>query len=296
MSKSPNPILRKLGLADDDRVAIIHTDDIGMCQSNVDAFADLWEAGIISSGAIMYPCSWSNAAVEFAKAHPQADLGVHLTLTSEWQNYRWGPISTRDRRSGMMDDEGYFFHTSEEVQKFGKPTAVKVELQAQLDRALKAGLKPTHIDTHMGSVACARFMNAYVGLAEKYKLPPMIFRMDEEEWRAQGLDAITAKLAARLILNLEEKKIPLLDNIMALPLETDKDHTEIAKKTLSELKPGITHFIIHPNKDTPEIRAIAPDWRARVGNYNDFMSDEIRKHIKKIGLHVIGYRTLAELM
>lgn len=296
MSKSPNPVLKRMGLADSDRVVIIHTDDIGMCQSNVEAFADLWEAGIISSGAIMVPCPWSNAALEYAQAHPQADLGVHLTLTSEWQQYRWGPISTRNPRSGMMDKEGYFFRTSEEVQKKGRPAAVKKELQAQLDRALAAGLKPTHIDTHMGSVACAKYMNLYLKLAEKNKLPPMIFRMDEEEWRGAGLDALTAKLAARMIRGLEEKKIPLLDHLAMLPLETDKDHTELAKNALSDLKPGITHFIIHPNKDTPEIRAIAPDWRARVGNYQDFMSDKIRKHIKKIGLHVIGYRALAELM
>ena len=296
MSKSPNPVLKRLGLADDDRVAIIHTDDIGMCQSNVDAFADLWEAGIISSGAIMYPCPWANAAIDYSRTHPQADLGVHLTLTSEWQTYRWGPISTRDPRSGLMDTEGYFFRTSEDVQKKGRPAAVKKELQAQLARALAAGLKPTHIDTHMGSVACAKYMNIYLDLAKKNKLPPMIFRMDEEEWRGTGLDALTAKLAARMILGLEEKKVPLLDHLAMLPLETDKDHMDVAKKALSDLKPGITHFIIHPNKDTPEIRAIAPDWRARVGNYQDFMSDEIGSHIKKIGLQVIGYRTLAELM
>jgi predicted glycoside hydrolase/deacetylase ChbG (UPF0249 family) len=296
MSKNPNPVLKKLGLANDDRVAIIHTDDIGMCQSNVEAFADLWEARIISSGAIMYPCSWSNAAIDFNRAHPDADLGVHLTLTSEWKQYRWGPISTRDPRSGLMDAEGYFHHTSEDVQKHGRASAVKKELQAQLNRALASGLKPTHIDTHMGAVACVKFMSIYLQLAEKNKLPPMIFRMDEEEWRGAGLDPLTAKLAARMIHSLEEKKIPLLDHLVMLPLETDQDHTELAKKTLSELKPGITHFIIHPNKDTPEIRAIAPDWRARVGNYQDFMSDEIRNHIKKIGLHVIGYRALAELM
>ena len=296
MSKSPNPVLKRLGLADDDRVAIIHTDDIGMCQSNVDAFADLWEAGIISSGAIMYPCPWVNAATDYSHTHPQADLGVHLTLTSEWQTYRWGPLSTRDPRSGLMDADGYLFHTSEDVQKKGRPAAVKKELQAQLDRALAAGLNPTHIDTHMGSVACAKYMNIYLDLAKKNKLPPMIFRMDEEEWHGAGLDALTAKLAARMILGLEEKKVPLLDHLAMLPLETDKDHMDVAKKALSDLKPGITHFIIHPNKDTPEIRAIAPDWRARVGNYQDFMSDEIRRHIKKIGLHVIGYRALAELM
>jgi hypothetical protein len=296
MSKTPNPVLKKLGMADTDRVIIIHTDDIGMCQSNVEAFSELWEAGIISSGAIMYPCSWSNAAIDVCQKNPKIDMGVHLTLTSEWKFYRWGPISTRDRRSGLMDDEGYFYHTSEEVQKYGKPVAVKVELQAQLDRALKAGLKPTHIDTHMGSVAAAKFMNSYIGLAKKYKLPPMIFRMDEAEWSANGLDPLTAKLAARMILKLEEQHLPLLDNLVGMPLEWSEDYTELTKKTLSELKPGITHFIIHPTKDSPELRAIAPDWRARVANYHDFMSDEIRKHIQKIGLHVIGYRALAELI
>lgn len=296
MSHTPNPVLKKLGLAVTDRVVIIHTDDIGMNQSNVDAFADLWEVGNISSGAIMMPCSWSNAALDYARSHPQADLGVHLTLTSEWEFYRWGPISTRDPRSGMMDTEGYFYHTSEEVQKFGRPQAVKKELETQVARALNAGLKPTHVDTHMGSVATVKFMNFYIQLAKKNKLPPMIFRMDEQEWRANGLDPITSKLATHLILKLEEQGVPLLDHLVGMPLDTVEDHMERAKQYLSDLKPGITHFIIHPNKDTPELRAIAPDWRGRVGNYNDFMSDEIRKHIKEIGLQVIGYRALAELM
>ncbi len=295
MSHTPNPVLKKLGFAPNDRVVIIHTDDIGMDQSNVDAFSDLWQVGNISSGAIMMPCSWSNYALEFARKHPEADLGVHMTLTSEWKYYRWGPISTRDARSGLMDAEGYFPHTSEEVQKTGRPAAVKNELEMQLKRALNAGLKPTHIDTHMGSVASAKFMSGYISLAKKYKLPPMIFRMDEAEWRGAGLDALTAKLAARLILQLEEQGMPLLDHLVGLPLESSEEHMERTKKYLADLKPGITHFILHPNKDTPEIRTIAPDWKARVENYHDFMSDEIRKHIKEIGLQVIGYRALAQL-
>jgi predicted glycoside hydrolase/deacetylase ChbG (UPF0249 family) len=296
MPNTPNPVLKKLGLADTDRVAIIHTDDIGMCQSNVEAFSDLWEAGIISSGALMYPCPWANAAIEMCKKNPQIDMGVHLTLTSEWKAYRWGPLSTRDRRSGLMDEEGYFPHTSEEVQKNARVSAVRAELNAQVERAFKAGLKPTHVDTHMGSVATAKFMTTYVQLAKKTKLPPMIFRMNEEEWRGAGLDALTAKLAARLILQLEEQNMPLLDNLYMMTLEWQEGYRELTKKALSDLKPGITHFIIHPTKDSAELRAIAPDWRARVANYEDFMSDEIRQHIKNIGLHVIGYRALAELM
>ncbi len=296
MSKTPNPLLKKLGFAPTDRVAIIHTDDIGMDQSNVDAFSDLWQAGIISSGAIMMPCSWSNYALEYARSHPEADLGVHLTLTSEWKFYRWGPISTRDPRSGLMDEEGYFPHTSADVQKTGKAGAAKRELETQIKRALQAGLKPTHIDTHMGSVAAAKYMSGYVSLAKQFKLPPMIFRMDENEWRGAGLDALTAKLAARLILRLEEQGIPLLDHLVQLPLTTSPEHLERTKQYLSDLEPGLTHFILHPNKDTPELRSIAPDWQARVENYNDFLSDDIRKHIQQIGLQVIGYRALLEQM
>jgi predicted glycoside hydrolase/deacetylase ChbG (UPF0249 family) len=103
----PNPILRRLGLADEDRAVIIHTDDIGMCLSSVTAFAELWEAGIISSGAVMVPCPWFLKAAAFSREHPEADLGVHSTLTCEYDVYRWGAVSTRDPRSGLTD-EGAF--------------------------------------------------------------------------------------------------------------------------------------------------------------------------------------------
>jgi predicted glycoside hydrolase/deacetylase ChbG (UPF0249 family) len=297
MSMIPNPVLKKLGLANDDRVAIIHTDDIGMCQASVDAFADLNAVGIISCGAVMVPCPWFLHAAEYARQHPQADLGVHLTLTSEWKTYRWGPVSTRDPASGLIDEEGCFYHRSEPVQQHGDPAAVEIELKAQVDRAFKAGMKPTHVDTHMGAVAHPKYMGIYIQLATMYRLPPMVFRMDEAGWRTTGMDAETAKMAAVLIQQLEANGLPLLDAMDGMPLDNvDENHLERTKQKLSELKPGITHFIIHPSKDTPELRAITPDWRGRVANYQDFMNEELRKHIQKIGLHVIGYRALVDLM
>jgi len=296
MTLSPNPVLKKLGLVDTDRVAIIHTDDIGMCQASVGAFSDLNEVGIISSGAVMVPCPWFLHAAKYAAAHPQADLGVHLTLTSEWETYRWGPISTRDLASGLLDEQGYFYHRSEGAQEHGDPAAVEIELDAQVARAIKEGILPTHVDTHMGSVAHPKFMAGYVQLALKYHLSPMIFRLNEAGWMAAGLDAETAKMAAGLIQHLEGMGVPLLDSLGGMPLDTDEDRLERTKKMLSDLTPGITHFIIHPSKDTPELRAITPDWRCRVADYNDFMNDELQKHIKEIGLHVIGYRALKDLM
>jgi len=97
---TPNPILKKLGFADDDRVVIIHVDDVGMCHASLQAFADLWDAGTISSGAVMTPCPWFPATAAWARAHPEVDLGVHGTVNAEWDGYRWGPVSTRDRATG----------------------------------------------------------------------------------------------------------------------------------------------------------------------------------------------------
>ena len=111
-----NPVLRKLGLAESDRVAIIHTDDIGMCQASLAAFADLAGFGLVSSGATMVPCAWFPALADYCRRHPGVDMGVHTDLTCEWDTYRWGPLSTRDPASGLLDDEGYFHRRSEDVQ------------------------------------------------------------------------------------------------------------------------------------------------------------------------------------
>lgn len=184
----PNPLLRRLGFAENDRVAIIHTDDIGMCLASVEAFAELWDFGLISSGAVMVPCPWFLKAAEYARAHPQADLGVHITLTSEYKTYRWGPISTRDPQSGMLDEEGCFYHRTPAAREHGDPQSVQREIEAQVQRALAMGMQPTHIDTHMGTVASPKFMRGYLATALKYHLPPMLFRMDASGWMAAGLD------------------------------------------------------------------------------------------------------------
>ena len=293
---NPNPVLRKLGFADDDRVVIIHTDDNGMCQATVSAFADLVDFGLISSGAVMVPCPWFPQVAAYCRQHPQVDLGVHLTLTSEHDRCRWGPISTCDPASGLIDEEGYFYRQSEEVQEHGDATAVQAELQAQVARALAAGIDVTHVDTHMGTVAHPKFVSAYVQLAMQHGLPPMILRLDEAGWRKMGMDGETAAFAAQFVSQLEVQGMPLLDHLVALPLEQPAGRVERAKKTLDSLLPGLTHFIIHPAQDAPELRAITPSWPGRVADYQAFTSEELRDYVRHSGVQVIGYRALRELM
>ena len=292
----PNPVLGRLGFADDDRVVIIHTDDIGMCQATVSAFADLVDFGLISSGAVMVPCPWFPQVAAYCRQHPQVDMGVHLTLTSEHDSCRWGPISTRDPASGLIDEEGYFYRQSEEVPAHGDAVAVQLELQAQVARALDAGIDVTHIDTHMGTVAHLKFIPAYVQLALQHGFPPMILRLDEAGWRKMGMDSETAAFAAQLVQQWEAQGLPLLDHLVALPLDQSADRVELAKKTFDSLPPGLTHFIIHPAQDTPELRAITPNWQGRVADYRTFTDEELCDYVKNSGVRVIGYRALRELM
>jgi len=292
----PNPLLKRLGFAAGDRVVIIHTDDIGMCQASVDAFAGLHEACIISSGAVMVPCPWFLAAAQFARQHPQVDLGVHLTLTSEWQTYRWGPVSPRSSSSSLLDAEGYFPHRSSEIQEKGDPASVEVELEAQIKRALQFGMQPTHIDTHMGAVAHIKFMASYVQLAWKYHLPPMIFRLDETGYRALGMDPAAAAFACRMTQEQESNRLPLLDHMAGMPLDTPQDRMDRTKQAFAALEPGLTHFIIHPSVDTPELRAITPDWACRAADYQDFLNTDLLATLSHLGIHVIGYRALQDVM
>lgn len=291
-----NPVLKKLGFSNQDRVAIIHTDDIGMCQASVSAFADLFEFGLISSGAVMMPCPWALEAVEFQTLHPAADLGIHATLTSEWKKYRWSPLSTCDPQSGLLDEQGFFHRRSPTVQEKASPEAVAIELETQIQRALAAGLKPTHMDTHMGSVAHPRFMQTYINLAIKYRIPPMVFRMDKAGWRTTGMSDEVATLVAGFVVKLEQTGLPLLDNIFGLPLDKPENRLDQAKAAFASLKPGITHFIIHPSKDTPELRAITTDWASRSADYLTFLSEDLRSTVSNLGIQIIGYRDIQKIM
>ena len=162
---NPNPILKRLGFSNNDRLVIIHTDDIGMCHASIQAFSELVDFGLISSGATMVPCSWFPHVALFCRQNPKVDMGVHLTLTSEWQTYRWSPVSTQHIESGLIDSEGYFHRSSEDAQSNGDPEAVQIELQAQLSRAIDMGITVSHLDTHMATVAHPKFIPGYIQLA-----------------------------------------------------------------------------------------------------------------------------------
>ena len=296
MKNSFNPILKKLGISQQDRFVIIHTDDIGMCQATVDAYTELDKAQIISSGAVMVPCPWFLAATEYAKSHPQTDLGIHLTLNSEWETYRWHPLSSTDPKTGLIDSQGYFHRKHEEPQEFATPEAVEIELKAQIQHALNVGFKPTHVDTHMLTLLHPKFLEVYLKTAYQFGLPAMIPRWNLQDWKKLGFDPDAASLMATIIKEYEEQGYPMLDHFIGLKLNDHTYRMAQAKQAMANLPPGLSHFYIHPSKDTPEARAISPDWQGRVADYEVFKNEQMRGFLKEEGIQVIGYRTLFEQM
>lgn len=290
----PNPVLRKIGLADQDRAVIIHIDDLGSCQAANSAYADLVDFGLISSAAIMVPCPWFPQAAAYCRENPEVDMGVHLTLTSEWDEYRWGPVSTRDTATGLIDDEGYFYRRQPPVHANADPEAVYIELKTQVERALAAGIDPTHMDGHMGTIMHDKFIPVYVRLALEYRLPPSILiRSDADAYRSIGIDG---EMAVKAINDLESQGVPLLDHVTGMPLDKPENRLETAKQLFEGLPIGITHLYLHPCQDTPELRATMPDWKDRVGDYEVFQNEELRQFIKDQGIHIIGNRVLRDLM
>ena len=293
-----NTFLKQLGFDKNDRVVIIHADDVGMCQATIPAFAELIEFGLLSSGAVMVPCPWFLETADYCRQNPTADMGVHLTLTSEWKTYRWGPISTRDLSSGLLDEEGYFHHRAHQAQAYGDASAVQIELKAQLERALAAGIDVTHIDTHMGTLAHPKFIPAYIQLSQEHRLPAMIPTDGENDLQELGLDSETAANAARFLKeDVNSDGLLQIDRVIGLRLDKPKERLIQAESAFDSLKPGLTHFVIHPAKDSPELRAATPTtWECRVKDYETFRSEELRIHIKNLGIQVIGYRPLRELI
>jgi predicted glycoside hydrolase/deacetylase ChbG (UPF0249 family) len=291
-----NPFMKKLGFSDDERVVITHGDDIGMCQASVQAYEDLFQFGTLTCGSVMVPCPWFPAAAELQRRIPGADLGAHLVLTSEWLLYRWRPLTAAVRGSSLLDVQGFFPRTDAEIQAKADPDEALAELEAQMQRALTFGIDLTHADTHMGAVAHPKFVAGYVQLALKYQVAPFIPRGTEEAYRAFGVDAETYAAIREMMDYLESHRVPLVDHAMGLPLDDPEDQLELARRMFGELKPGLTHFIIHPSTDTPELRAITPDWQCRVENYKVFLSDELKKHLEKENIRLIGYRRLRDAM
>ena len=287
-------LVERLGFKRDDRLLMVHADDLGMCHSVNAASTRALTDGIVSSGSVMVPCPWFPEIATWAREHPDADLGLHLTLTSEWRHYRWRPVSPPDAVKSLIDPDGFLWRSVADVVKNAKPAEVETEIRAQIQRARQFGMKPTHVDSHMGTLFAHRaFFDAYVRVAREAGIMPMVPGPTPETLRAArelGLDY------EALAKQLQAQGYVLLDRLStSLTGDTLDRRKEAFREFVRTLQPGVTELIVHLSMDDPEIQHVTGSWRTR---YHEFLlctDPDIKAFLKEQKVQPIGYRQLSRL-
>jgi hypothetical protein len=297
---SDNPLLEQLGYAPDARLVIFHADDVGMCHGANQAFLDLQAAAIVRTGSVMTPCPWSEEILRAAAADPALDLGVHLTLNSEWTGYRWGPLSTRDPASGLVDGDGWFWPRPPATLEHLNVAAAVAELRAQIAFVQRAGLDFTHIDAHMGAALSGPLLEASLQLGFEHRVPVLFPREPDDYVRSLLVDTATDAAWRAQAHALEAQGMPLVDTFRITPgydpFGAEGGQATVYEQTLHELPSGVTYFSLHPNAPG-EIEALAPinsHWRTFEHTY--FQSQRLRDFLMAEGIIPIGMRALRDVM
>jgi predicted glycoside hydrolase/deacetylase ChbG (UPF0249 family) len=266
---------------------IIHADDLAVAHSVNAASLEALDRGDISSASVMVPTPWIAEVAAYARAHPTADLGLHLTITSEWETYRWGSVASRDAVASLLDSAGTFPRETAPVATRAKPAEVERELRAQIERAIALGIRPTHLDSHMGALfVTPELIATYVKVARAYRLPFLALRGDPRTPPPPPLLATDVLLDALVIA---DPQVPR-DQWKAFYL-----------KAIADLKPGLTEIIVHLGHDDAELRAVMVNhedygsaWRQR--DYDVVRSAEFKKALKDHNVIVVTWRELQKLV
>jgi chitin disaccharide deacetylase len=283
-SAKSKTVAESLGYPANSRLLIIHADDFGMMRTVDRAIMEALEQHWVTSASILVPCPWFPEVAVWAKAHPDADLGVHLALNSEWTTYRWGPVSPQPRGSSLLFEDGYLPPTTEYVDAHAKVEDVKAETRAQIDKAQAAGIHLSHLDTHMETLlSTAALLDVYLTLGRDYKLPVLLGR-DQD---LRGLQVAPS--------------VALVDRVVQISPGVPKSQwMDTYKKMLAPLPPGTYELIVHLAYDNDEIRGATsdvPDWGAawRQNDFDMVRSQDFRQFLRDQGFILISWKDLAKV-
>ncbi len=280
-------LAEKLGYPKDAKLLIIHADDVAETHAVNAATFQALESGAVNSASIMVPCPWFPEAADYAKTHPDADFGLHLTLTSERLYYRWGPVAARDKVPSLVDSNGYFHHDWEQHPRID-PRDVETELRAQIERALAMGVRPTHFDSHQYRLIenGREIFQVLLRLGHEYNVPVFVAR----DWFAEH---------AYLEASLGLRDLVIDHTVTISPDVPAEDWANFYRDALKNLQPGVTEFVIHVGLADEELRAATRErttwgaaWRQR--DFDFFMSKEFRSLLEQQHIKLITWRELAK--
>ena len=282
------PLLQRLGYPADAKLLIVHADDLAVAHSQDTASFEALNQGAVTSASIMVPCPWLTEVADYAKAHPEADLGLHLTLTSEWKTYRWGPVAPRDQVASLLDPHGYLYSDAGEAVRHIKPEEAEREVRAQIETALKMGIRPTHLDSHMGTLFTKpALMTVLINVAHEYHLPFLVLKIP-----GVPHDMYSALKPTDVVLDRVFMAAP--------PIKPDawlNYYTHILKT----LPPGVSELIVHLAHDDAEMQAVTIDhsdygsaWRQR--DFEVMTSPQFRKALEENHVVLTNWRKLGALL
>jgi predicted glycoside hydrolase/deacetylase ChbG (UPF0249 family) len=276
------------------KLLMVHADDAGMCHSVNLATTEALLSSSVQSSSIMVPCPWFSEFADFAKQHPDLDLGLHLTLTSEWRYYRWRPVADPAKVKTLLDPDGYLYRDVRAVASHATAAEVEIELRAQIDRARQFGIRFTHVDSHMGTLfARPDYFEVYTKVAQEAKVVCMLPRPTPEAAKELSQYPITPEM----LTAKERAGHVLLDRLVTgVPGGTVEARRQSYRDFLRNLKPGATKLIVHLSKDDPEIRAISNVWQQRWADFSFWTSPEAKALMKELDIQPLTYRELGKLL
>jgi predicted glycoside hydrolase/deacetylase ChbG (UPF0249 family) len=279
------PVAESLGYPANARLLVIHADDFGMSHSVDRAIMEALEKHWVTSASILVPCPWFAEVAGWARVHLDADLGVHLALNSEWTTYRWGPVSAQGKGSSLLDEEGYLPLTTEYVAAHAKMSDVETETRAQVEKAKAAGIRLSHLDTHMGAiVSTLDLFKVYLTLGQVYKLPLLL----DDRVKGSSLPVAPGSL--------------LLNSILQMRPGTPKSQwLDAYKKMLAQLPPGSYQLIVHLGYNDEEMQGATadhPDWGAewRQNDLELVRSAAFQKFLRDQGFILVSWKDLGKAL
>ncbi|MGA9720930.1 MAG: polysaccharide deacetylase family protein [Candidatus Binatus sp.] len=287
MANQEKSTAERLGYAADARALILNADDFGMCHDQNEGVITGLKDGVFTSSTILVTCPWFEEAAAFARSNPAADLGVHLTLTAEWDSYKWGPVLGAHAVPSLVDERGYLWQTVAQVYEHARLDEAEAELRAQIEKAIAAGIDVTHLDSHMGTLQLrADYHEIYARLANDYRVP--IRLASRRRLGTEGMGAILDQLDGFGVVTPDH----LVFYGPSSVAETDSYWTNL----LRTLKPGVTEILCHPALARDELKSCARDAFQREADFRYFTSDKARQLIADEGIKLVGFRKLRDLM
>ncbi len=271
---------------------IIHADDVGVSHSTNVAALQMLEKGHVSSASVMMPCAWVAQVAEWRQTNPTADLGLHITLTSEWKTMRWAPVADASKVPGLIDKQGYMWPDVRSVAMNASASEVETELRAQIAKAQRMGITFTHLDTHMGTVyARPDYFNVYYNLGREFRVPIMIMKPTPEAEK-QGSKEIVAFLKTQQN-RFANDKIFVLDTLIPDPVRgalTLAERRDRYVAALEALPPGVHQLIIHPAKLDDELKAMTGSAVGRDLDFRVFSDPKVHARLAAKGIALARYR------